>query len=567
MPNLIFKRLTVASDTLKSANQFEFKPKYNLITGDDNSIGKSSLGKLLFWCLGCDPAVDVTWTSLDVRGLLEFSIGNVNYQVKRYGNNIALKVEGEEWTLYPKITGDYAEALSEILGFKALLPSRKDNTELETPPPAYYFLPFYIDQLRSWSQLWNSFPHLEQYARWHKSIIQYHTGYLLPDYFEIEKSVAQKSSLKKEAEVEVKRITTAMEIVNEYVPMSKAEITLDTEEFVELTNELNQKLIALQENQEKFINFTNELQTERQYLISQLDLSKVASLELEQDYTFAVENVDGDTLVCPICGTLHDNSLASRASLLIDKDEADNQIDNLKEKLLQVERKINDSKTKLHGIENEIKNINNRYKVEDSEGDEGVTFLDSLASITVQKHVGRTVQAKALIIQNANNAQKQLKKQQKNILSKAEIEEMDTFFKSTMLRNIEQLNATGVNLSQVGSAMDYRKLYGSGGAAESTRGLLAYFMTVIQQIYKASNEVFAPIVIDTFNQQEQTDLNYERIIKLLENTLPPGAQLILCAMAHKEIQPYKAKAHTIELGEDKLLNKVKYGQFRPLLNF
>ena len=42
MENLVFKRLVVASDTLKSGNQFEFKPRFNLITANDNSVGKST---------------------------------------------------------------------------------------------------------------------------------------------------------------------------------------------------------------------------------------------------------------------------------------------------------------------------------------------------------------------------------------------------------------------------------------------------------------------------------------------------------------------------------------------
>jgi hypothetical protein len=69
MPNLVFKRLTIASDTLKSANQYTFKPRFNLITGNDNSIGKSTLAKLLFWTLGGDPSLDFTWQSFGIRAL------------------------------------------------------------------------------------------------------------------------------------------------------------------------------------------------------------------------------------------------------------------------------------------------------------------------------------------------------------------------------------------------------------------------------------------------------------------------------------------------------------------
>jgi hypothetical protein len=80
MKNLAFKRLVVASDTLESGNQFEFKPRFNLITANDNSLGKSTLAKLLFWTLGGDPVLDVTWTSFDVRCLVDFSVGNDTYQ-------------------------------------------------------------------------------------------------------------------------------------------------------------------------------------------------------------------------------------------------------------------------------------------------------------------------------------------------------------------------------------------------------------------------------------------------------------------------------------------------------
>lgn len=48
MPNLKFKRLLILSNSTKSANQFEFSETLNLITAADNSVGKSTLVKLLF---------------------------------------------------------------------------------------------------------------------------------------------------------------------------------------------------------------------------------------------------------------------------------------------------------------------------------------------------------------------------------------------------------------------------------------------------------------------------------------------------------------------------------------
>ena len=110
-------------------------------------------------------------------------------------------------------------------------------------------------------------------------------------------------------------------------------------------------------------------------------------------------------------------------------------------------------------------------------------------------------------------------------------------------------------------------MHGNGGAAESTRGLLAYYYAVLKQIYNAQNEVFAPIIIDTPNQQEQAHFNYSKIIDFIKQYTPKTAQLIICAMDRPEIEDYKKHAHVILLDENKLLSSEKYSSLKDLLNF
>jgi hypothetical protein len=74
------------------------------------------------------------------------------------------------------------------------------------------------------------------------------------------------------------------------------------------------------------------------------------------------------------------------------------------------------------------------------------------------------------------------------------------------------------------------------------------------------------IVIDTPNQQEQADFNYETIIKFMMDTVPSSTQLILCAMNREEIECYKKVAHVIELDENKILIRDKYAECRELVN-
>lgn len=574
MKNLAFKRLVVASDTLKSGNQFEFKPRFNLITANDNSFGKSTLAKLLFWTLGGDPVFDVTWTGFDVRCLVDFNVGNENYQAGRYGNIMFLRRPNGQWEKFPKITGAYSEAFAEIVGFQALLPNRNDVTKLETPPPAFYFLPFYVDQQRSWSHAWNGFINLEQYAKWQKTIIEYHTGYLLPEFFTFEEQIAAQNLEKKAAEGEVKKIETAIEVVNTYVPQSSKTVALTKGEFDALASEVSDDIAKLQAKQEELLGSIAEIQTERLYLQGQLDLAKLASAELDKDYTFSVECVEGESLLCPLCGTVHDNSSPSRASILADKDEADSQVMQLNGKIERLNLKLAKSQEKLENTRAEIEAINSKYKsLEPTKTADGeanapeASFLDSIASRAVQKHVQRTMETKTALIRTIKSTNKTLRAEQKKLLTKEEREELNAAFKDSLAAYVQELNAQGVNLAPVESPLDYKKIHGSGGAAESTRGILAYYMSVIRQAHKAENEAFSAVVIDTPNQQEQADFNYEKILKFLMDTVPSNAQLILCAMNRSEIQTYKSAAHVIELDEKKILRDTKYAECRALLNF
>lgn len=287
-----------------------------------------------------------------------------------------------------------------------------------------------------------------------------------------------------------------------------------------------------------------------------------------------MEYVAGETLLCPLCGTVHDNSSPNRASILADKDEADNQVRILSEKIARLDRKLTQRQECLAAVRFGIDAINDKYRPNESssEGEaklknEGFSFLDGLASRSVQKHVQRTMEAKTALISNINRTNRKLKGDQKKLLTKKDREDMDAAFKDSLAKYISDLKAHGVNLSPVDTPLDYKKLYGSGGAAESTRGILAYYMAILRQIYAAKNEVFSAVIIDTPNQQEQADLNYEKLLKVLMDTIPSDTQLILCAMNRKEIETYKQLAHVIALDDNKILSRTKYNEFRTMLNF
>lgn len=371
-------------------------------------------------------------------------------------------------------------------------------------------------------------------------------------------------------EEKVKAIETSIKVINKYLPTSPQITAFTSNELQDLYQQVNQDLKNLQEKQESFFKLISELNAEKVYYQNQLDLAVIAAQELEKDYKFSVENIENDSLSCPICGTKHDNSLVNRASILSDKVEADNQTEKIKIKLSSIDKKLNKSYVLLNEIESEIQKINIKYDKSLSSNNNSLTtnqsIIEEIATSTIQSRVQKTIEEQNITVARFEKSIKENKKEQKKLLTKEDKEKLDTAFKLSLCSYIEQLDATAVNLSEISSALDYNKMHGNGGAAESTRGLLAYYYAVLKQIYNAQNEVFAPIIIDTPNQQEQADFNYSKIIDFITKYTTNTVQLIICAMDRNEIQEYKNQANTIVLTENRLLDVTKYNEFKELLN-
>lgn len=563
MQSLKFKQLLILSNTSNSANQFKFGENLNLVTAKDNSVGKSTLVKLLFWGMGCEPTLDTTWRSLDCKTIVDFQVGDNHYSVKRYKNQISLSENNNSFVDYPKITDEYSKKLASILRFKVLLPNRTTGS-LETPPPAYYFLPFYVDQKRSWSNAWNNYENLGQYDKWKSTIIKYHIGLLTPTHFELESEKINKKDSQKDIQVQIDKINTALEVVENFIPkLSKASV--DNTKFEKLTTEIKVDLKALQVTQENLLNELTQLNGERVYLEHQLNITERIIIELDSDYKFTIENIKGDEIECPLCGVLHDNSIINRASIMSDKTQAENQLKTISKELEKVNQKLSRNQIALTQARTQIEIINDKYVIYD-EGEkiEFVDIIESIAGNSIKENVINEKTTKLVKIDSLNGEIKAINKEQKNLLSKDEIETIHNSFNSTFSHYIELLDAEAVNISEIRSPLDYNKVIKEGGAAEGSRAILAYYMTIFTLVEKFGNEVKSCFVIDTPNQQEQSHSNYTKIVNILTNEISKKTQVILCAMENEHLDSYKEKATIINLDKNKLLDKTKFEEIKKI---
>ncbi|MEG9328413.1 hypothetical protein V6B16_10750 [Salinimicrobium catena] len=568
MPNLIFNRLLVLSNSSKQANQFVFKKTLNLITAVDNSVGKSTLVKLLFWGLGCEPYLDSNWNSTDSKTIVEFEIDGEKYSVLRYNNQIKLKGGKLEKKEYDKITGDYSEDLAQILNFKALLPNRSEDY-MDIPPPAFYFLPFYIDQKRSWSTAWNNFDKLQQYSNWKSTIIKYHVGLLPERHFELEKVKSEKKESKKAFENQIDKIETTLEVVQEYIPKISV-ATTNSERFQKITSEIKVDLNKLQLNQENLLNALTNLNSEKVYLENQKNISEKIILDLDKDYKFTIENLEEDEIECPLCGVVHENSIINRASIMTDKSQAENQLNTINEELERVNKKLVSKQKALDKARSEIEEINSKYILEwdeiNEDGEKEKTnisqIIENIAGNSIKQTVLEDKSSKLSSVAELKSDIKNIKEEQKNILTKKQKEEIISTFNNLFHAFIEKMDAEGINTSSINSPLDYNKIVNEGGAAEGTRAILAYYLSIYKMVEKFSTEVISALVVDTPNQHEQSESNYEKIVDILISDNLENNQIFLCAMENEHLQPFKESANVITLSNDKILSKSGFGEIK-----
>lgn len=169
MQSLELQEMLLVSHLEKRARKVIFHPRATVIRGE-NDTGKSSIIKSIYHAFGAEPSnIHRRWKRANVSYLVKFSVDGTNYQIYRHGRSFSLFSENELLGTYDSVTNELAPKLARILNFKLFL--LRHDGEPATPPPAYLFLPFYIDQDIGWVKNWSSFEKLKQFKNWRKDVV------------------------------------------------------------------------------------------------------------------------------------------------------------------------------------------------------------------------------------------------------------------------------------------------------------------------------------------------------------------------------------------------------------
>lgn len=518
MRNFIFKEMLLASFREKKARRVRFDPKVTIIRGD-NETGKSSLIKSIFRTFGAEPAkVHESWINAEVRSVMRFEINGNIFALLRFGNSYAAFDEHDRLiSRFQSVTKDLSPFFSQLISFGLRLPNRKGASSCL--PPAYYFLPFYMDQDSSWVNQWSSFARLQQFTSWRHAVVEYHSGIRGNEYYK-----AQAAMLEAERELgETRRRRENLQEV--YRSLSQkflaAQFNVDFSAYKAEIDELLNQCDTLHKREEEYKVRISTLRNHRQSLETQLAITIHAREEFRKDYDHASSCIE-EEIVCPTCGAFYANSFAERFSIAIDEDHCAGLALTLTEELANIDVKI------ASELESSMKVIDELSTVERLlEKRKGEVALGDLIRQEGRKEL-REVMIKDIEDLESNEGHHttaiiSAKNRMKQIDSKDRRKEVNGFYEEKMRLFLNQLDVHSVQDKAITNIKAVIRDTGS----ELPRALLAYQMAFFHVVAHFGSAILAPLVIDSPNQQDQDDQHLGRIIRFIRDQRPSSSQLVL----------------------------------------
>lgn len=543
MENLTINKLIIISDEAKKANMFEFGSGKNLITSDQNTVGKTTLVKMMLYAFGCKPKFDAEWKGLHAKSALEFNIDRTKYTLQRVGNQMTLRKGNDKKEVYSKISGEYSQRLADILHFKPIF-KLNNSEDHQVSYPDGYFMAYYLDQ-ESWREAWKSLEGLVAFDSYKQNLVKAHAGLLTSEYFECYNDELLAQDKKKEEEERLSRFENSVTIVQDECNIRADVHTFDSKEFKRKSEELRIKLNNLQTTQSELWSDLSGLYNRKNHLESQTKLLNANIAELEKDYQYS--KTQDHILHCPVCNSIVQNDVLNKAGLQVEKQSCENVLESFMSEIKEIDERLSNLKPKYNSIVVSIEDIQRSFIGMDQCGNGYTTedYLKAIAEKAILEKINVSTAKQALMVKKADDVMKGYRKEKNKIAKEVNKEAINSFFCSILKVCMDILGLDFKTIQdKVKSPIDYNKVL-QGGAADKTRSVLSYYSALYLLMKNQNMEVIGPFFIDTPMQQEQSDDNEKNIMRLINEKLVSTNnlnQIFLCAKDDEILDEYKADA-------------------------
>lgn len=303
MSGMFFKDILIADIQKHTARFVPFQKGLNVITSTENHVGKSSVIKSLYDTLGAEVQFDARWDKDTKITAVTIDVDGTEYRIVRFIKRFAILKGTELVLLSDSVTKQLAPKLAEIFDFSVYLAEKSGNKRVVQAPPAFTFMPYYIDQDKGWNELYDSFERMDQFAKTERAkSLYFHLGLYTKARIELQ---AKKDRLRdeiKELQDQEQRLVITVKALTEEL---KNIIPADNEEELERHLATPKKEIeALVQKIGHVRNKIQELNTSLKQHENQLDIIKQF-----QQIQIPGEAEQKARHVCPQCGYEFDDGL------------------------------------------------------------------------------------------------------------------------------------------------------------------------------------------------------------------------------------------------------------------
>jgi hypothetical protein len=527
---LTFKNIWILSKAEKKGISLSLTPSVNLLTGE-NDVGKSTLVKSLYHSLGADtPQLNNSvWKKANPIYCVHVEVAGEGYYIVRDEKYFGVFDQNKILiSRHTGITGEkgIAHFLNPKLKFNIEL-ERQANSKLGLAGPAFYFLPFYVDQDEGWSTSWSSFVGLQQFSNYRKLMIEYHLGVRPQSYYNAKKKeleLHQQFSI-----VEGERVS--MQAARDSVQKRKqrTQVDLDPAAFRQEMEEAVDQYNAVYEQQQDVLSRLKDVRNQRNTIDSELELVRRAIAEMEADYRYAESPDTPEVVDCPTCGTGFTNSFVERFGILDDIDHCHALVDQWLKKrsaasdqLQEVENEYARVSRQLSELEAILARTKHNVTLSEVIASEGMKEMVKSLNNDIDLILGRERVIQKTIDENAEGLKVDAKKKK----------EIVAWYKARMKEFLNALNVGVLSEDDYKTLEKQIKLNALG--SDLPRSLLAQYFAFLHTMNKFNGFVLCPMIVDSPFQQEQDPTNREAILKFLLSKRLADQQMILATISIDE---------------------------------
>lgn len=507
----------------EEAKVINFDRKLTIITGDNpdgttiNRTGKSLVMKSIYHALGSKISKYTSnWVNLQIATILTFEFDDNLYEIYRNKDNFILTYN--EKTVFFKNISELREFYVELFNFRIRMPISKNDDNVVYAYPGGFFLPFYVDQDKGWSGSWDSFSDVFG-GKWKSEILLYHMGVRTPKYYDLLDEKIELETLRKDKNNELKTLNLMTKNhMEKYKDFLNININLEdfSKDIIRLTDELNRQQHKRNQIKEELISCYNEMKEfEELYIVAE----KVHN-ELLKDIDYIESNITDEKIMCPTCGTTHDNSIQTHFNLYTEIDECENVMNKYFVQRAKIEARIKKQSEELATLDDYIKKIN---KILNQKRD-NITFKEvivSEGSKTILDDLKEESNQVQQVLTSIETRLKEITKEQTAITKAGK--DITNRYLDSLKSNIGYLGITDISETDI---KKFTPQFNSGGN-DLPCAVISQVYALYDVMSKYSKSVCAPIVLDAIFQQEPTQEKIELIWDFLISKQPKDSQLII----------------------------------------